>query len=154
MNKVILMGRLARDPDVRTTQSGRQVARMTIAVDRRISRANVQPGQPTADFINLVACERTAEFAGHYLNKGSQILVEGRIQTRSYEGQDGTKRYSTEVNVDHIEFAGPRPQNDVGMEDGFSPRAAAPAPASASPLASAPTPPPFDDAPTDDDIPF
>ena len=154
MNKVILMGRLARDPDVRTTQSGRQVARMTIAVDRRISRANVQPGQPTADFINLVAWERTAEFAGHYLNKGSQILVEGRIQTRSYEAQDGSKRYATEVIVERIEFAGPRQQNDVGMEDGFSPRAAAPAPASASPLASAPTPPPFDDAPTDDDIPF
>ena len=58
MNKVILMGRLARDPDVRTTQTGRQVARMTIAVDRRISRANIQPGQPTADFINLVAWPR------------------------------------------------------------------------------------------------
>ena len=152
MNKVILMGRLARDPDVRTTQGGRQVARMTIAVDRRISRANAQPGQQTADFISLVAWERTAEFAGHYLSKGSQILVEGRIQSRSYEAQDGTKRYVTEVNVDHIEFAGPRPQGDIGMEDGFSPRASAPT--AAPPLASAPTPPPFDNAPTDDDIPF
>ena len=147
MNKVILMGRLARDPDVRTTQGGRQVARMTIAVDRRISRSNIQPGQQTADFINLVAWERTAEFAGHYLNKGSQILVEGRIQTRSYEAQDGSKRYVTEVVVDHIEFAGARPQGDSGLEDGFSPRAAAPAPAAA--------PPPFDNASvTDDDIPF
>ncbi len=153
MNKVILMGRLARDPDVRTTQSGRQVARMTIAVDRRISRANAQSGQQTVDFINLVAWERTAEFANHYLNKGSQILVEGRIQTRSYEAQDGSKRYVTEVVVEHIEFAGARPQSDIGLEDGFSPRSAAPS--AAPPLASAPTPPPFDDAPsTDDDIPF
>ena len=92
MNKVILMGRLARDPELRTTQSGRQMARMTIAVDRRISRVNAQPGQQTADFISLVAWERTAEFAEKYLNKGSQILIEGRIQTGSYEAQDGTKR--------------------------------------------------------------
>ena len=111
MNKVILMGRLARDPELRTTQSGRQMARMTIAVDRRISRANAQPGQQTADFISLVAWERTAEFAEKYLNKGSQILIEGRIQTGSYEAQDGTKRYTTDVIVERIEFAGSRSQS-------------------------------------------
>ena len=118
MNKVILMGRLARDPEVRTTQSGRQVARMTIAVDRRINRANIQPGQQTADFISLVAWERTAEFAGHYLAKGRQILVEGRIQTGSYEAQDGTKRYTTDVICERIEFAdGKRDENAAGRSE-------------------------------------
>ena len=104
MNKVILMGRLARDPDVRSTQSGKSVARMTIAVDRRVGR-NAQPGQPTADFLNLVAWERMAEFCQNYLRKGTKILVEGRLQSRSYEAQDGSKRYVTEVSVTDIEFA-------------------------------------------------
>ena len=145
MNKVILMGRLARDPDVRTTQSGMKVARMTIAVDRRISKAKIQAGQQSADFIGLVAWDRTAEFAEQYLMKGSQILVEGRIQTGSYEAQDGTKRYTTDVIVERIEFAGSRPQNG-GMDGGYAPRPAAPA---------APAAPPFDNAPiADDDIPF
>ena len=147
MNKVILMGRLARDPELRTTPTGRQVANMTIAVNRRISRANAQAGQQTADFINLVAWERTAEFADKYLNKGSQILIEGRMQTRSYEAQDGSKRYVTEVNVDQIEFAGSRPQGDAGTDSGFAPRASAPAAQTAAP--------PFDNAPiADEDIPF
>ena len=146
MNKVILMGRLARDPELRTTQSGRQMARMTIAVDRRISRANAQPGQQTADFISLVAWERTAEFAEKYLNKGSQILIEGRIQTGSYEAQDGTKRYTTDVIVERIEFAGSRSQS--APDGGFAPRN--PAPAGPSPAA-----PSFDNAPlADEDIPF
>jgi single-strand DNA-binding protein len=146
MNKVILMGRLARDPELRTTQSGRQMARMTIAVDRRISRANAQPGQQTADFIGLVAWERTAEFAEKYLNKGSQILVEGRIQTGSYEAQDGTKRYTTDVIVERIEFAGSRSQG--APDGGFAPRNSAPA---GSSLAA----PSFDNAPiADEDIPF
>ncbi|MBP5199977.1 MAG: single-stranded DNA-binding protein [Schwartzia sp.] len=150
MNKVILMGRLARDPDLRTTPSGRQRALMTIAVDRRISRANVQPGQQTADFISLTAWERTAEFADKYLKKGSQILVEGRIQTGSYE-RDGQKVYTTDVIVERIEFAGSRSQ---GNQDGdFSPHYSAPA--AAPPLSSAPTPPPFDNPPiSDEDIPF
>ena len=139
MNKVILMGRIARDPELRTTQSGRQMARMTIAVDRRISRANAQPGQQTADFISLVAWERTAEFAEKYLNKGS-------IQTGSYEAQDGTKRYTTDVIVERIEFAGSRSQS--APDGGFAPRN--PAPAGPSPAA-----PSFDNAPiADEDIPF
>ncbi|MBR1761164.1 MAG: single-stranded DNA-binding protein [Schwartzia sp.] len=145
MNKVILMGRLARDPDVRTTQSGMKVARMTIAVDRRISKAKIQAGQQSADFIGLVAWDRTAEFAEQYLGKGRQILVEGRIQTGSYEAQDGTKRYTTDVIVERIEFADSRPQNG-GMDGGYTPRPAAPA---------APVAPSFDNAPiADDDIPF
>lgn len=111
------MGRLARDPDVKSTQSGMVVARMTIAVDRRISKAKQQEGQQTADFIGLVAWERTAEFAGHYLAKGRQILVEGRIQTGSYE-KDGQKRYTTDVVCERIEFADSKPQSGSAQESG------------------------------------
>lgn len=110
MNKVILMGRLARDPDCDMTQSGKKKARMSIAVDRRISRANAQPGQQTADFIGLVAWEKTAEFAEQYLHKGTRILVEGRIQTGSYE-KDGVKRYTTDVICERIEFADSKAQS-------------------------------------------
>lgn len=105
MNKVILMGRLTKEPDVRSTQSGRTVASMSIAVDRRMSKEAAANAQQTADFINLVAWGQRAEFARNYLHKGTKIVVEGRLQSRSYEAQDGSKRYVTEVNVDDIEFA-------------------------------------------------
>ena len=91
MNKVILAGRLARDPEVRYTQSGKAVATLTLAVSRRFSR-NASDQQPTADFIPIVAWEKLAEICGNNLIKGSQILVEGRLQLRSYDAQDGSKR--------------------------------------------------------------
>ena len=145
MNKVILMGRLARDPDVRTTQSGKSVARMTIAVDCRMSR-NADSNQPSADFLNLVAWERLAEFSGNYLHKGSKILVEGRLQSRSYEAQDGTKRYVTEVNVSDIEFCESKSHADGGD---FSAPAPMDAPAPAAPPSGG-----FGGPVKDDDIPF
>ncbi len=153
MNKVILMGRLARDPDVRTTQSGKSVARMTIAVDRRMSR-NAAEGQQSADFLNLVAWERLADFASNYLRKGTKILVEGRLQSRSFEGQDGQKRYVTEVNVFDIEFAESK-RSDGGSFGGPAPAAGAPMAGPASGAAPADGPassfgPPIND----DDIPF
>lgn len=103
MNIVILHGRLVRDPEHRTTQSGRGVARMTIAVDR--PGAKKDSGQ-TADFISLIAWEKSAEFAQRYLHKGSEITVEGRLQVRSYEDQNGQKRTATEVIVSRMEFCG------------------------------------------------
>ena len=106
MNKVILMGRLARDPDGRTTQGGKSVARMTLAVDRQRGAG----GQQEADFLTLVAWEKLADIAGQYLHKGSKILVEGRLQSRSYEAQDGSKRYVTEVIVSSLEFCESRRQ--------------------------------------------
>lgn len=106
MNKVILMGRLARDPDVRSTQGGKTVARMTLAVDRRKGA----DGQQEADFLALIAWEKIAEIAANYLHKGSKILVEGRLQSRSYEAQDGSKRYVTEVIVQNLEFCESRRQ--------------------------------------------
>jgi single-strand DNA-binding protein len=96
---VILVGRLARDPEVRYTASGKANATFTLAVNRY--------GQnKEADFINCVAWEKLAEICGNNLTKGSQILVEGRIQVRNYETQDGQKRYVTEVIAQNIEFMG------------------------------------------------
>lgn len=115
MNKVILMGRLARDPDVRTTQGGKSVAQMTLAVDRRRGA----DGQQEADFLSLVAWEKLADIAGQYLYKGSKILVEGRLQSRSYEAQDGTKRYVTEVIVSNLEFCESRKQETAGPAEQF-----------------------------------
>ena len=114
MNKVILMGRLTRDPDVKQTQSGRLVARFTLAVDRNISKANRREDQHTADFIGCEAWEKTADFAEKFLAKGKRVLLEGRIQTGSYEAQDGTKRYTTDVIAERIEFADSRRQDDGG----------------------------------------
>jgi len=105
MNKVILMGRLTRDPEVRYTQSESPmaIARYNLAVDRRFNR-NSQDGQ-TADFINCVAFGKNGEFAEKYLKKGIKIAVEGRIQTGSYTNKDGVKVYTTEVVVENQEFA-------------------------------------------------
>jgi single-strand DNA-binding protein len=99
MNKVILVGRLARDPEVRYTQSGKANATFTLAINR-YGKNN------EADFINCVAWEKLAEIVGNNLLKGSQVLVEGRIQVRNYETQEGQKRYVTEVIAQNIEFMG------------------------------------------------
>ncbi|MGL6015113.1 MAG: single-stranded DNA-binding protein [Selenomonadaceae bacterium] len=107
MNKVILVGRLARDPEVRYTQTGKAVASFSLAVSRRFSRTSDQ--QNTADFIPVVAWEKLAEICGNNLIKGSQVLVEGRMQVRNYDAQDGSKRYVTEVVAQDIEFMGSKP---------------------------------------------
>jgi single-strand DNA-binding protein len=126
MNKVILAGRLARDPEVRYTQSGKAVATLTLAVSRRFSR-NASDQQPTADFIPIVAWEKLAEICGNNLIKGSQILVEGRMQVRSYDAQDGSKRYVTEVVASDIEFMGSKPQHEGGYQPAAAPQSSAPA---------------------------
>lgn len=101
MNKVILTGRLMKDPDIRYTTSGKSVASFSLAVDRRHSSEQ----GPTVDFIPCIAWTKLADWAGNYLSKGSKVLLEGRLQVRSYDGQDGTKRYVTEVIANEIEFA-------------------------------------------------
>lgn len=108
MNKVIISGRLSRDPEMRYTTSGKAIASFNLAVNRRRSAND----QQTADFIPIVAWEKLAEICGNNLVKGSQILVEGRMQVRSYEGQDGTKRYVTEVVANEIEFMGSKQQRE------------------------------------------
>ena len=103
MNKVILMGRLTRDPAVRYTQgdNAMAIARYSLAVDRRFKR----DGEPDADFINCVAFGKSGEFAEKYLKKGTKVAVVGRIQTGSYTNKDGQKVYTTDVVVEEQEFA-------------------------------------------------
>ena len=108
MNRVILMGRLTRDPDVRYSQGGEgsmAVARYTLAVDRRRTRSNESSNEQTADFISCVAFARSAEFAEKYLHQGTKVVVSGRIQTGSYTNKDGQKVYTTDVIVENVEFA-------------------------------------------------
>ena len=106
MNKVILMGRLTRDPEVRYSQGERAmaIARYTLAVDRR-GRRSQDDGAQTADFIQCVAFDRAGEFAEKYFHQGTKVLVTGRIQTGSYTNRDGQKVYTTDVIVDDQEFA-------------------------------------------------
>ena len=103
MNKVILMGRLTRDPEVRYSagENALAIARYTLAVDRRFKR----DGEATADFINCVSFGRTAEFAEKYFRQGIKIAISGRIQTGSYTNREGQKVYTTEVVVEEQEFA-------------------------------------------------
>ena len=100
MNKVILMGRLARDPEARTTTTGKTVASFTVATDRPKARDGQK--QP-ADFTRCIAFDKTASFVATYFKKGARILIEGRLQTRSYD-RDGQKHYVTEVLTDRAEF--------------------------------------------------
>lgn len=101
MNRVILVGRLTKSPDVKNTTSGKAVANFTLAVDRRFKNKD---GQKEADFINCQAWGKAAELLGQYTQKGSRIGVVGRMQVRSYDGTDGVKRWVTEVIVDELEF--------------------------------------------------
>ncbi len=106
MNKVILIGRLTRDPEVRYSQgeSALAIARFTLAVDRR-GRRDANGGDQTADFISCVAFGRQAEFIERYVQKGTKLVAEGRIQTGSYTNKDGQKVYTTDVVVENCEFA-------------------------------------------------
>ena len=122
MNKVILMGRLTRDPEIRFAQGSDSmaVARFTVAVDRRFRRDN----ETTADFISCVAFGRTAEFFEKYIHQGTKVCLEGRIQTGSYTRQDGTKVYTTDVVVENAEFAESKAAS--GGQQGYANQQAAP----------------------------
>lgn len=152
MNKVILMGRLTRDPEVRQTTSGISVTRFSIAVNRRFAKE----GSQDADFINCVAWRESGERIARYFHKGSMIAVVGSIQSRSWDGADGKRQYATEVVVDEWEFTGSKTETGSGE---FSAPSAPVAQQVSRPDDSAP----FDDfeamgfAPMDgtgDDLPF
>lgn len=112
MNKVILMGRLTRDPDVRysTGENPLEIARYTLAVDRRLHK----DGEATADFISCVVFGRAAEFAEKYFRQGLKITISGRIQTGSYTNREGQKVYTTEIVVEEQEFAESKSSGDNG----------------------------------------
>ena len=143
MNKVIMIGNLANDPEARTTQSGIAQSTFRIAVQRRFAN---QQGVREADFFTVIAWRQTADFCNRYLSKGRRIAVEGSIQNRSYDAQDGSKRYVTEVIADNIEALGSR-------DEAGAPR----------PRDNGPTPPPVNNAGPamndftevdDDELPF
>ncbi|MBS7299224.1 MAG: single-stranded DNA-binding protein [Eubacteriales bacterium] len=116
MNKVILMGRLTRDPEMRQSQQGTPVVSFSLAVDRRFAKE----GQQQADFINCVAWSRLAEFICKYFQKGSMIAVSGRLQSRTYDDKDGRRQYVTEVVVEDAYFTGSRTEtNTQGAQSSY-----------------------------------
>ena len=134
MNKVILMGRLTRDPEVRYSQgeNSTAIARYTLAVDRRFRRNN--DGEQTADFIGCVAFGRSAEFAEKYFRQGLKVIVTGRIQTGSYTNKEGNRVYTTDVVVEEQEFAESKAAaaNYNGNRDGYQQAPSRPEPTQAA----------------------
>ena len=123
MNKVILVGNLTRDPEYRTTPNGASVCNFSIAVQRRFAN---QQGVREADFINCVAWRQQADFVHRFFNKGRRIGVVGSLQTRTYDAQDGSKRYVTEVIADNVEFCDSRPEGGRPRTDNVPPPAEPP----------------------------
>ena len=140
-NKVILIGNLTADPELKQTQNGISVTSFSIAVSRRFSSKNTENAQQ-ADFINIVAWRNTAEFITKYFQKGKSILIVGSLQTRTWTDQNGQKRYITEVVADEAQFVEKK-------GEGAQASGAAPAPYGASPKDVA-----FEEMSTDDDLPF
>ena len=150
LNKVILCGRLTADPELKQTPSGIAVVSFTLAVNRRFQTksADGAPTQQQADFISVVAWRATAEFISRYFRKGSALCVTGSIQTRSWQDQQGQKRYATEVVADEAMFVDSK--NESGAAGGQYGADSYNAPSYSSP-ASAPK---FEELKTDDDLPF
>ena len=118
MNKVFLIGRLSRDPELRHTTSGTAVCQINVAISRPVS----QGSEPQTDFINVVVWNKQAENVARYLSKGRQIAVEGRIQTRNYDNNEGKRTYVTEVIASNVEFLGSandnsRPSSNTGFDE-------------------------------------
>ena len=134
MNKVILIGRLTKDVDVKQTSNGTSVANFTLAVNRDFKNAE---GKYDADFISCFAFKNTAEIISKYVHKGDRLGIAGRISTRKYEGNDGRMVYVTEVKVDDFEFL--EPKKDTDAPEGFAPSYEGT---------------PFDDVTDADDLPF
>ena len=166
LNRVILMGRLVADPELKTTASGISVTSFRIAVDR----SYVKSGEERkADFFDIVCWRQTAEFVCRYFGKGSLIAVEGQLQSRTYQAKDGTNRYVVEVVADNVSFTGERRDASQGYNQGYNqgyaqPAYSAPAynQAPAAPAAPAQPAPSyqsgsasdFTEMPLDDDLPF
>lgn len=111
MNRVILMGRLTADPELRQTPQGTSVLRFNLAVDRKFKKED----GPQADFITCVAWRQTAEFICRFFGKGRMIAIEGQLQSRTWEGKDGKREYSTEVMVDNAFFTGSKNESGAGQ---------------------------------------
>lgn len=126
LNVVVLQGRLARDPEIRQTTTGKQVTTFTLACDRGRKDAN---GRTTADWIQIVAWDRLADFAAKWLTKGQMVAVDGRLQSRTYTARDGTNRTALEVVANNINFCGSKADNAGALSaPAEGPRVGAPAP--------------------------
>lgn len=112
MNKVFLIGNLTREPESNTTASGIQMCRFSIAVGRRFKNAE---GENETDFFNIIAWRGLADTCGKYLHKGSKVAIVGSLQTRSYDAEDGTKKYVTEVVAEEVEFLTPKGTSDAQL---------------------------------------
>lgn len=148
MNRVILLGRMARDPEVRYTQAAEPLAvcRFAVAVERPFSR-NRQEGEPTADFINCVCFGKRGENINQYFRKGNRIAVQGRLQVSNYTDQQGNKRYSTDVIVEDFEFVESKAEREAA--GGFT-STPAPQPSTSAPSAGFS----IDSDAEDEDLPF
>lgn len=148
LNKIIIMGRLTRDPELRYTNSNVPVATFTVAVDRDYSSG----GDKQTDFIDVVAWRQTGEFVSKYFAKGSMIAVTGRLESRRWQDRDGNKRTSWEINAEHCYFGGSKPEGESRQQSGsYS------APPPAQPSGRYPAPAKFTDIDPDEDdgeLPF
>ena len=156
MNKIMLVGRLTRDPEVRSTSTGTSIVNFTVAVSRNFKN---KEGNYDADFLPCVAYRAQADFVSKYFKKGSLIGVEGRVQTRNYDAQDGTKRYVTEVVVENIEFVGGKNDNGGGQVDNSYVDAPSQAPIDEVPEYDIPASDPYENydkeiSLSDNDLPF
>lgn len=149
LNKAILIGNLTADPELKQTQSGISVVSFTIAINRRYQSKNAPEGQPTADFINIVAWRQSAEFVSRYFKKGKPILVCGSIQSRSYTDNQGNKRYVTEVVADEVGFV--ESKSESGGASQYTPDAYNAAPSYANTNTAEPK---FEPVSDEDDLPF
>ncbi len=143
LNHVSIMGRLARDPELRTTTSGKSVVSFTIATDRNRKDAN---GQNQTDWIRMTAWEKTAEFICKYFQKGSMIAIDGRLQSKTYQDKNGNNRTDMEVVVEEVNFVGAKSASNADSN-------AQPA-ARQQPTAQPQTAPQFEDVSDDPDLPF
>ena len=150
LNKVVLAGRITADPELKQTPSGVSVLSFSIAVNRSYVSKSSEQGERQADFINVVAWRQTAEFIAKYFKKGSAICVSGSIQTRSWNDNNGNKRYATEVVADEAMFVESR-SNDTTSGQSYSTDAYGATPSYSSNAGAAPN---FEDHNTDDDLPF
>jgi len=151
LNKCMIIGNLGRDPEMRYTPSGQAVTQFTVAVNRNYKDAQGERQEET-EWFRIVAWGQQAEFAAEYLRKGGKVYIEGRLQTRQWEGQDGQKRYTTELVANTIQNLERRPRDDMGEPAGGAADAGAPRPAAqAQAQAPAGQPAQNDDY---DDLPF
>ena len=151
MNRVVLVGRLTKDPELRTTPSGVTVCNFAVACDRRFVK---QGEERQADFINCIAWRQTGEFVSKYFVKGNRIALDGSIQTRSWDDKNGNKRYATEVVVDHVEFAQSKGEGNQPMGGGGYQPVAQPQVAPSEPTGDIDGFMPIEDDLNDLDLPF